>query len=75
MVTKETKSFKTIETLRERERERESLNLSQLGLNKCAQNEQFSKVISYIKANKKDRLACGRCKERINLLHDSLSFL
>ncbi len=73
MVTKETKNFKTIEVLRERERE--SQNLSQLGFGRCAQNEQFSKVKNYIKANKKDRLACGRCKEKINLLHDSLSFL
>ena len=53
----------------------ESLNLSQLGFDKCTQNEQFSKAISYIEANKKDRLACGRYEERINLLHDSLSFL
>ena len=73
MTTKEMKNLKIIEVLRERERE--SLNLSQLGFGKCAQNEQFSKVKNYIEINKKDRLACSRCEERINLLHDSLSFL
>ncbi len=59
MTTKETKSFKTVEVVRERERE--SLNLSKFGLDKCAKNGQFSKVINYIEANKKDRLACSRC--------------
>ena len=56
---------------------RQSLNLSQLGIDKYAQNEHLNKLKNYKEYDKKDRPACGRCrfKERINLLHDSLSFL
>ena len=67
MTTKETKNFKTIETLRERERE--SLNLSKLSFVNCAKN------INKIEINKKDRLKYGREKTKITLLYDSLSFL
>ena len=73
MTTKETKNLKTVEVVRERERERLSLN--QFGLDKCFQNGQFSRVINYIESNKKDRLKCSRGEGRINLLHDRLFFL
>ena len=95
MTTKETKNFKTVEVVRERERE--SLNLSQLGSIKCANSANksqdinsnkiaknvskiskkfaFSDINLYKTNNKKDRLACSRYEERINLPLDSLSFL
>ena len=92
MVTKETKNFKTVETLRERERE--SLNLNKIGFGKCAQNlcinenNNIKRIVknasnmlkdvacnNMIHKNIKDRLACSKYEERINLLHDSLSFL
>ena len=74
MTTKEIENFKTIEVLREREREREH-NFRELSFFKYAQNGQFSRTIKNRETNKKDRLACIRFKEKINLLHDSLSFL
>ena len=76
----------------------ESLNLSQLGFGKCAQNlcinennnikrivKNASNMLKDVACNNiklckihkniKDRLACSKYEERINLLHDSLSFL
>ena len=53
----------------------DSLNLSQLGFDKYTQNVQLSRVINNRNNNKKDRLASSRFKGKINLLHDSLSFL